>query len=312
MILDFKEIPEANTGSGLQDTFELFTRDFLAYLGYRIIQDPDRGADGKKDLIVEEVIKGITSEYTIRWLVSCKHYAHSGAAVKDSNEINISDRIKQHDCDGFMGVYSTLAAVSLSGLLNGQKHSIIFDREKIESRLLENIDGHKIAARFFPISFSNYKFENPIPAQIFSDNEPILCERCNKNLLLDTEHGNYVCVKLPPEYDDEGNNIQPDQTIKDIYFSCKDCGHFLEREYYDLGYSDAGWEDIDDICIPTIWLLRFMAFVNGIHKDQSLDDKAFDVMKQLFIRTYPYVARHQTTKEKERVSTLMQFEQLFN
>lgn len=66
MVLDFKEIPEANTGSGLQDTFELFTRDFLSFLGYRIIQDPDRGADGKKDLIVEEVIKGITDEYTIR------------------------------------------------------------------------------------------------------------------------------------------------------------------------------------------------------------------------------------------------------
>ena len=53
MILDFKEIPQANLGSGLQDTFELFARDFLSYLGYRIIQDPDRGADGKKDLIVD-------------------------------------------------------------------------------------------------------------------------------------------------------------------------------------------------------------------------------------------------------------------
>ena len=86
MLLDFREIPQANVGGGLQDTFELFTRDFLAYLGYRIVQDPDRGADGKKDLIVDEIIKGITSEYTIRWLVSCKHYAHSGAAVKDSDE----------------------------------------------------------------------------------------------------------------------------------------------------------------------------------------------------------------------------------
>ena len=59
MILDFKEIPEANGGSGLQDTFELFARDFLAYLGYRIIEDPNRGPDGKKDLIVEEVLSGI-------------------------------------------------------------------------------------------------------------------------------------------------------------------------------------------------------------------------------------------------------------
>lgn len=58
MLLDFKEIPQANTGSGLQDTFELFTRDFLQYLGYRILENPNRGADGKKDMIVEEVFKG--------------------------------------------------------------------------------------------------------------------------------------------------------------------------------------------------------------------------------------------------------------
>ena len=85
MMRDFKEIPEANKGTGLQDTFELFTRDFLSFLGYRIVQDPDRGADGKKDLIVEEIIAGITREYTIRWLVSCKHFAHSGNSVKDSD-----------------------------------------------------------------------------------------------------------------------------------------------------------------------------------------------------------------------------------
>lgn len=48
MVLDFKEIPEANTGSGLQDTFELFTRDFLSFLGYRIIQDPVGVQMGKK------------------------------------------------------------------------------------------------------------------------------------------------------------------------------------------------------------------------------------------------------------------------
>lgn len=31
-ILDFKEIPEAHKATGLQDTFELFARDFLSSL----------------------------------------------------------------------------------------------------------------------------------------------------------------------------------------------------------------------------------------------------------------------------------------
>ncbi|MEG7414448.1 hypothetical protein V6E00_06255 [Serratia marcescens] len=50
-VLDFKEIPEAHKATGLQDTFELFSRDFLGFLGYKIISDPDRGADGGADII---------------------------------------------------------------------------------------------------------------------------------------------------------------------------------------------------------------------------------------------------------------------
>ena len=83
---------------------------FLSYLGYRIVEDPARGADGKKDLIVEEVLTGVAAEQTIRWLVSCKHYAHTGKSVPDSDEINILERLRQHGCDGFMGFYSTLPA----------------------------------------------------------------------------------------------------------------------------------------------------------------------------------------------------------
>jgi hypothetical protein len=48
--IDFKELPEPHLGSGMQDTFELFARDFLIYFGYEIYVDPSRGADGGKDL----------------------------------------------------------------------------------------------------------------------------------------------------------------------------------------------------------------------------------------------------------------------
>ena len=71
-VLNFKEIPEAHIASGLQDTFELFARDFLDFMGYRIITDPDRGADGGKDLIVEESRTGVGGETKIKWLVSCQ------------------------------------------------------------------------------------------------------------------------------------------------------------------------------------------------------------------------------------------------
>lgn len=186
MILNFKEIPQANQGDGLQDTFELFSRDFLEVLGYEIIQHPDRGADGKKDLIVQESRIGVSGVSHIKWLVSCKHYAHSGKSISDTDEPNILDRVTVHECDGFIGFYSTLPATSLGRNFEGLQNRIeiqSYDRERIEKTLFESPQGLKLASRYFPESFKKYSLENPKPAKIFSDELTINCEYCNSNLL---------------------------------------------------------------------------------------------------------------------------------
>lgn len=306
MILDFKEIPEANKGGGLQDTFELFTRDFLQYLGYRIVSDPDRGADGKKDLIVEEVIPGIMSEYTIRWMVSCKHLAHSGAAVKDTDEPNIIERLKQHKCEGFMGVYSTLPSASLSGLLTGVDNKTIFDREKIEGLLLRDAGGQHLAARYFPKSYAIFKIENPVPAELFSDSESIFCEVCGADLLGSSKEGIYITLTPSRVFNEDGTVDFEDNQIKEIHFACKgECDHILCGPY--KGQYRDQWEDIDDLKNPSLWIKLLMAFINGIYENHDLSENAFKTMKQMFIRSYPYVARNMTTKEKEHVRMLLQF-----
>ena len=306
MLLDFKEIPQANTGSGLQDTFELFTRDFLQYLGYRILENPNRGADGKKDMIVEEVFKGVSSEHTVRWLVSCKHFAHAGASVKDRDEINIADRLKQHSCDGFMGVYSTLPSTSLSGLLTGQPNRVIYDHEKIESLLLRDSEGQIIAARYFPESYKKYQIENPVPAKIFADSSPICCEVCGNNLLDGSKQGIYVC--LEPWGDIEDQTYE--KRTEEIHFVCKGkCDQKFSRLIKDK-YRDT-WNDINDLKNPTLWISLLMAFLNGIFYNHELSEEAFKTMKQMFIRTYPYVARHLTSKEKEQVKNLLMFGELY-
>mgnify|MGYP002625041010 CR=1 FL=1 len=61
-------------------------------MGYNIVEDPSRGVDGGKDLIVEETITHKDgSTQIIKWLVSCKHYAHSGTSVGDTDELNVKD-----------------------------------------------------------------------------------------------------------------------------------------------------------------------------------------------------------------------------
>ncbi len=87
------------------DQWEAFTRDFLVDEGFTIDSPPNRGADGGKDLIVTENLKGLAGRYLFRWLVSCKHNASSGKAVSEQDEPNVLERVRSHACDGFIGVY---------------------------------------------------------------------------------------------------------------------------------------------------------------------------------------------------------------
>jgi hypothetical protein len=62
-------------------------------------------------LIVEEIRTGIAGETSLKWLVSCKHNAHSGISVKPEDERDIHDRVRTHKCQGFL--VSTPQSVAL-------------------------------------------------------------------------------------------------------------------------------------------------------------------------------------------------------
>lgn len=138
MILDFKEIPEAHIANGEQDTFEMFARDFFEELGFKIVIGPDRGADGGRDLIIEEEREGILGNSNIRWLVSCKHKVHSGKSVTDKDECDINDRMNSNKTDGFIGFYSTLPSAALQRKVRNSigEQVKIFDKK---AKLMEQI-----------------------------------------------------------------------------------------------------------------------------------------------------------------------------
>lgn len=169
-MIDFKEIPVANSGEGNQDNFELFARDFFETLGYQIIENPSRGADGGRDLIIKEIRKG-TSDFTteILWLVSCKHYAHSRKSITPTIENNIMDRISANGCDGFIGFYSTLPSEGLTKIFKNISTQI-FDHKKIEKHIVGNEKLKHIFMRFFPMSYKKWDLLNlPYnPIKLFS------------------------------------------------------------------------------------------------------------------------------------------------
>lgn len=156
--LDFREIAKANGGLE-RDEFELFAKEVLTLEGFQVIDGPDRGADGGRDLIVQETRAGPGGQTTVRWLVSCKHNAHGGQSVKPADEPNIRDRLETHACSGLIAFYSTLPSSGLSQILEALRpryELARYDAGSIERKLLDGTRGRALVARFFPVSFNKW------------------------------------------------------------------------------------------------------------------------------------------------------------
>jgi translation initiation factor 2B subunit (eIF-2B alpha/beta/delta family) len=154
--VNFLEIPAANLGDGSQDTFELFARDFFDALGFEIEEGPSRGPDGGKDLVVLETLSGTLHPIKRRWVVSCKHYARSRKSVGDSDEIDIVGRVRKFKADGFIAFYSTIPSAELMRTLRSHEDEIaveVFDRERIEDKLVSTSSLAGIFGRYFPDSY---------------------------------------------------------------------------------------------------------------------------------------------------------------
>ncbi len=294
-IIDFKEIAEASKGEA-RDSFELFARDFLEMLGYKVLAGPDRGADGGRDLLLEEVRSGIGGETRVKWLVSCKHKAHSGSSVTPTDEQDIFDRVRSHACKGFIGFYSTLASTGLAGKLEGQKSEYeqqIFDRERIEHELLKSPQGLQLARRYFPTSVAAWSREHPTPATLFSDSGNLPCEYCKRNLLEPQPHG--IVTSYEP--------MESRETVE-LLWCCKgNCDRQLERLMLERDLVSS-WRDISDLTIPTVFIAWVMATLNQIHSGAGWSEKAFDQAKTLMLKVFPYVSRHLTEDEKSELASL--------
>lgn len=298
--LDFTEIAPPTAGPG-RDRFELFARDTLELLGFKVIEGPDRGADGGRDLILEERRTGVAGETSVRWLVSCKHKAHSGASVSPNDELDVNDRLNAHQCSGFLGFYSTVASGGLTGKLSGAAGKFefqIFDPERIERTLLGSADGIQLAKRYFPASIAKWKASDRGPARIFADPVDLVCDYCGKSLLLPEPHG---LISFWHKFDDDG--VHRERT-EHIYFACK--GHCDERLRRPLQASRMidGWEDISDLVIPTVYIRWVMSALNELREKHEYSDEAFVKLKDLLLNLFPIICRHPSEEDAERVKAL--------
>jgi hypothetical protein len=240
-------------------------------------------------------------------MVSCKHYAHSGKSVSDTDEPNIIDRVHVHGCDGFIGFYSTLPATSLGSNFEGLKSRIqiqSFDREAIEKVLLESPEGLKLASRYFPASYEGYTKENPKPAKIFAEDPSIQCEYCGKDLLAE-KTGIFVTLRKRSDPEAETYVHHP---YEEAYFSCKGrCDQVLKNKYLQSGDYIDEWADISDYLSPVGYIKKVVSWINSINKyNERLGQNAYKKFKKLLLNCFPHISREQTTEEKERIKQYLQ------
>ncbi len=266
--------------------------------------DPDRGADGGADLIVQEKRTGVGGETVIRWLVSCKHKSHSGKSVSPTDETNIRDRVEAHGCDGFIGFYSTLPSTGLSANLEGLKGKLeyqVFDHKKIESQLVHSSRGLEICERYFPISIDAWKTNNPSPARIFAEAPSLICKVCSKELFDQDDHGVIqLWYKMSTKQENEKQHFEY------VYWTCRGrCDDVLTQAIRGKR-SDLidGWEDISDVMMPTIFIKWVMSTMNEHRGGVTYSNEAFDNLKGFMLSVFPYVCRDLTEKEKEKVKNL--------
>lgn len=303
MVLDFKEIPQANTASGEQDTFELFARDFISeILGFRIISQPNRGADGGKDILAEETQAGMLSDTKITWLISCKHFAHSGQAVSESHEQNILDRIMQHHADGFIGFYSTIASSGLGNRLDsikGRYKTYVFDKMLIEQKILD-AKNTSIFERYFPSSFNQWKLRNNQPTLLLAEYQPLRCAVCGKDLLKDKSNG---IILFERKFDS--------RQIENVIPVCRgNCDHAYEAFLREKGYL-CGWDSIEDLTLPTIYLKRQLAILNNLfysNPAEQFSNDGIEAYKTVLIALSQLALRECTEEERERAFMLTSLE----
>lgn len=252
-------------------------------------------------MVIEEERRGIFNSSRIRWMVSCKHKSHSGKSVNDSDEQDISDRVKVHNCKGFTGFYSTVISSPLGRKLKELEKSFevkVFDGESIETMLLKNNKGTELIKRYFPRSYEI--INDKAPSNLLEDYKSLFCEGCGKDLLENPDNYGGIVVFVTSLKEDKSKD-----KIVDIYFSCKgNCDDYLEEKAFKNGCVTA-WNDISDLIIPFAYLKFIMSILNRLKNQEDIyEEDAYEKLKEFIIAISQIVLRTQSDADIQRLVRL--------
>jgi hypothetical protein len=147
-MLDFKELPTDGIA------FEQLIRELLIRSGFEV-HWTGVGPDGGRDLVVTEKVSGQLAPFQRKWLVSCKHHAHSENSVGLDDIRDIVDACAAVDAEGFLLACSTQPSSSVVRRLeeiqaNRTLLTKYWDAVEIEKRLDTPVTFPLISL-FFPV-----------------------------------------------------------------------------------------------------------------------------------------------------------------
>lgn len=204
------------------EQWEFFAQDFFNWLGYGLSSGVSRGPDGGKDLIIIDPINNK------RCLVSCKHYLTSGQAIGLGIEDQFVERLAQHNCEIFIGFYSSSISTGLQQRFDQIRNNpnfsydfIVYDYSTICSYVGKM--PLLILQKYGPPSLIG--FVQHVAAEQY---QPLLCMKCEVDILTDEMIPRSLVTMV----------LNKENELLYIY-GCKDCfGHA------NLGLEPYGWGDM--------------------------------------------------------------------
>lgn len=77
------------------------------------------------------------------------------------------------------------------------------------------------------------------------------------------------------------------------------------ESYYASRGIYTGWNDVNDLLIPTIYLQKNFAIINQLHDgDLEFEDKGLEEYKDVLMAISQYVFRQQSEEDLERIRML--------
>lgn len=136
--------------------------------------------------MLTETLDGQLSQRVIRWVVSCKDKAKSGASIAESDLPSIPNKLTQYKADGFLLVTTTTVGSAAKQVLDGhdsriggEYHIGVWTSAELTSMLL-NTSNRDLLKQFFPESFRRVegltsiegallRFQDQIPGEVLDD-----------------------------------------------------------------------------------------------------------------------------------------------